>query len=292
MRGRPGRPGRRVPRPHLPAPGPGRPWFERNSCGPRRRGSWRWTSSPLTCSMGSKVYVLAVIEHGNRRVRVLGATEHPVQSWVVQQARNLLMDLGDAGTRAKRHWAMGRRSPRRRCASRPQFRRDPVRFLRRSLDIATSLLGSVIKLFLRSFRAGQGLEFQLGYWWISAVCPGAAASLPSSVSSGKPRDSASATYIASYARRCGCRERCHFCPRLTVISGVCCPRGLSPGPPRGPCGTSPRPARFLLRARPPGAEAALWEDLIPLSPREDQSFEPRVHGPYLMPRLAGAFSAS
>jgi hypothetical protein len=42
-----------------------------------------------------------VIEHGSRRVRVLGATEHPVQSWVVQQARNLLMDLGDAGTRAK-----------------------------------------------------------------------------------------------------------------------------------------------------------------------------------------------
>ena len=35
---------------------------------------------------GAKVYVLAVIEHGTRRVRVLGATEHPVQSWVVQQA--------------------------------------------------------------------------------------------------------------------------------------------------------------------------------------------------------------
>ena len=50
---------------------------------------------------GTTVYVLAVIEHGNRRVRVLGATEHPVQSWVVQQARNLLMDLEDAGTRAK-----------------------------------------------------------------------------------------------------------------------------------------------------------------------------------------------
>jgi putative transposase len=45
----------------------------------------------------TKVYVLAVIEHGSRRVRVLDATEHPVQSWVVQQARNLLMDLGDAG---------------------------------------------------------------------------------------------------------------------------------------------------------------------------------------------------
>jgi len=39
---------------------------------------------------GAKVYVLAVIEHGTRRIRILGATEHPVQSWVVQQARNLL----------------------------------------------------------------------------------------------------------------------------------------------------------------------------------------------------------
>jgi transposase len=50
---------------------------------------------------GTKVYVLAVIEHGTRRIRILGATGHPVQSWVVQQARNLLMDLEDAGTRAK-----------------------------------------------------------------------------------------------------------------------------------------------------------------------------------------------
>ena len=50
---------------------------------------------------GSKVYVLAVIEHGTRRVRILGATGHPVQSWVVQQARNLLMDLEDAGRRVK-----------------------------------------------------------------------------------------------------------------------------------------------------------------------------------------------
>jgi putative transposase len=47
------------------------------------------------------VYVLAVIEHGSRRVRVLGATEHPVWSWVIQQARNLLMDLEDARTPAK-----------------------------------------------------------------------------------------------------------------------------------------------------------------------------------------------
>ena len=50
---------------------------------------------------GTKMYILAVIEHGNRRVRILGVTERPVQSWVVQQARNLLMDLEDAGARAK-----------------------------------------------------------------------------------------------------------------------------------------------------------------------------------------------
>jgi putative transposase len=48
---------------------------------------------------GAKVYVLAVIEHGSRRVRVLGAIEHPVQARVVQQAPNLLMDLADTRTR-------------------------------------------------------------------------------------------------------------------------------------------------------------------------------------------------
>jgi len=50
---------------------------------------------------GTKVYVLAVIEHGTRRIRILGATQHPAQSWVVQQARNLLMDLEDAGAGVK-----------------------------------------------------------------------------------------------------------------------------------------------------------------------------------------------
>ena len=52
---------------------------------------------------GAKVHVLAVIEHGTRRVRILGATEHPVQAQVVQQARNLLMDLADARTLGEVH---------------------------------------------------------------------------------------------------------------------------------------------------------------------------------------------
>ena len=73
----------------------------RSSCAPRPSRSWRADFFTAELLDGTQAYVLAVIEHATRRIRILGVTQHPTGAWTAQQARNLLMDLGDQTHRVR-----------------------------------------------------------------------------------------------------------------------------------------------------------------------------------------------
>jgi hypothetical protein len=72
------------------APGPGRQEFLRSQA----QGILALDFFTAGLLNGTKVHLL-VIEHGARRVHLVGITAHPTGEWVTQQARNLLMNLED-----------------------------------------------------------------------------------------------------------------------------------------------------------------------------------------------------
>ena len=67
----------------------------------RAAGVWACDLFHVDTVFLKRVYVLFFIEHASRTVHVMGTTTDPTGPWAAQQARNLLMDLGERADHLK-----------------------------------------------------------------------------------------------------------------------------------------------------------------------------------------------
>jgi transposase InsO family protein len=98
---------------------------------------------------GARLYVFAVIEHATRRVRVLGATANPTAAWTTKLARNLVMDLQDAGAIVK--YVIRDRDSRYTAAFDAVLRGDGVAIVKTGIQIPR--MNAIMERWVRSCRA-------------------------------------------------------------------------------------------------------------------------------------------
>ena len=99
---------------------------------------------------GTTAYVLTMIEHATRRIRILGTTGHPTGQRTVQMARNALMDLEDHADRFK--FLMRDRGPQFITSFDAVFRAASVKII--TTAIQAPVMNAIQERWHRSIRAG------------------------------------------------------------------------------------------------------------------------------------------